>query len=68
MNGHDGVFAKCARRLIPLMVVLYIVNFLDRVNVGFAALAMNKDLAFIFSTLSHGYCHPYAAAILRGSP
>jgi ACS family tartrate transporter-like MFS transporter len=28
------------------MVLLYVVNFLDRVNVGFAALTMNKDLGF----------------------
>jgi ACS family tartrate transporter-like MFS transporter len=28
------------------MVLLYGVNFLDRVNVGFAALTMNKDLGF----------------------
>src|SRR6185295_5777727 len=42
----DQVFAKCAWRLIPFMVVLYAVNFLDRVNVGFAALTMNRDLGF----------------------
>src|SRR2546423_1220547 len=35
---------KVAWRLLPLMVVLYIVAFLDRVNVGFAALTMNRDL------------------------
>ena len=28
------------------MVLLYLVNFLDRLNVGFAALTMNKDLGF----------------------
>ncbi len=39
-------FAKATRRLIPLMMVLYIVSFLDRVNVGFAALTMNADLGF----------------------
>lgn len=39
-------FRKVARRLIPLMMVLYLVSFLDRVNVGFAALTMNADLGF----------------------
>ncbi len=39
-------FRKVARRLIPLMMVLYLVSFLDRVNVGFAALTMNADLDF----------------------
>ena len=42
----DRVFAKCAWRLIPFMMLLYVVNFIDRVNVGFAALTMNKDLGF----------------------
>jgi len=40
------VFAKAAQRLIPFMGLLYVVAFLDRVNVGFAALTMNKDLGF----------------------
>jgi MFS transporter, ACS family, tartrate transporter len=43
---QDQVFAKCARRLIPFMMLLYVTNYLDRVNVGFAALTMNKDLGF----------------------
>jgi MFS transporter, ACS family, tartrate transporter len=42
----EQAFAKCTRRLIPFMVLLYVVNFLDRVNVGFAALTMNADLGF----------------------
>ena len=32
------------RRLIPFQFVLYVVSFLNRVNVGFAALDMNRDL------------------------
>ena len=44
--NEDRLFAKCAWRLIPFMVVLYVVNFLDRVKVGFAALTMNRDLGF----------------------
>jgi len=46
MNEEDRVFAKCARRLIPFLVLLYVVNFIDRVNVGFAALTMNRDMGF----------------------
>jgi ACS family tartrate transporter-like MFS transporter len=46
MDEHQKIFAKVARRIIPLMVALYTVSFLDRVNVGFAALTMNKDLGF----------------------
>src|SRR5215471_1090921 len=42
---ENKVFAKAAWRIIPFMMLLYVANFLDRVNVGFAALTMNKDLA-----------------------
>jgi ACS family tartrate transporter-like MFS transporter len=40
----DAVFRKAALRLVPLIVVMYIAAFLNRVNVGFAALTMNQDL------------------------
>ncbi|WP_199339898.1 MFS transporter [Nostoc sp. FACHB-892] len=40
------VLNKVTRRLIPLLFVLYIIAYLDRVNVGFAALQMNHDLGF----------------------
>lgn len=43
-DAENAVFLKCAWRLIPFMGLLYVVNFLDRVNVGFAALAMNRDI------------------------
>jgi ACS family tartrate transporter-like MFS transporter len=41
---RDRIFAKCARRLIPFMMLLYAVNYLDRVNIGFAGLTMTRDL------------------------
>ena len=40
----SAVLRKAAWRLIPLLGVLYFFAFLDRVNVGFAALTMNVDL------------------------
>jgi MFS transporter, ACS family, tartrate transporter len=42
----SAAIARVSRRLIPLLFLLYILNFLDRVNVGFAALEMNRDLGF----------------------
>jgi len=42
----NRVLAKAARRLIPVMCLMYVASFLDRVNVGFAALTMNHDLGF----------------------
>lgn len=37
---------KVTLRLIPFLFLLYLLNFLDRVNVGFAALSMNRDLGY----------------------
>src|SRR5580698_1556196 len=44
----DGraLYAKISWRLIPYMFLLYIVAYLDRVNVGFAAMDMQRDLQF----------------------
>ena len=52
--GEEKVFRKCAWRLIPFMMLLYIANYLDRVNVGFAALTMNKDMGFSPSVFGFG--------------
>jgi ACS family tartrate transporter-like MFS transporter len=42
----DGraLYRKISWRLIPYMFLLYIVAYLDRVNVGFAAMDMQRDL------------------------
>ncbi|MEL0084116.1 MAG: MFS transporter [Gammaproteobacteria bacterium] len=37
---------RVAWRLIPLLVLIYVLGQLDRVNVSFAALTMNQDLGF----------------------
>jgi MFS transporter, ACS family, tartrate transporter len=42
----DAVLARAAWRLIPLMALMYVASFLDRVNIGFAALTMNRELGF----------------------
>jgi len=35
---------KLQMRLIPFLFLLYVVAFVDRINIGFAALTMNKEL------------------------
>ena len=42
----DSALRKVRWRLIPFLFLLYIVAYLDRVNVGFAAIDMNRDLGF----------------------
>ena len=37
---------RIAWRLLPFLFLLYIISFLDRVNVGYAALEMTHDLSF----------------------
>ncbi|WP_027796798.1 MFS transporter [Paraburkholderia acidipaludis] len=39
-----AILKKTAWRLIPFLFLLYIVSFIDRTNVGFAALQMNHDI------------------------
>ncbi len=45
-DSRAAVIARVSGRLIPFLFLLYFLNFLDRVNVGFAALEMNRDLGF----------------------
>ncbi|MBN9561017.1 MAG: MFS transporter [Alphaproteobacteria bacterium] len=45
---------RVARRLVPFLMICYFFCFLDRVNIGFAALEMNKDLGFTASVYGFG--------------
>ena len=36
---------KVQARIIPFVFVLFVINYIDRVNIGFAALTMNRELA-----------------------
>ncbi|MEK1854470.1 MAG: MFS transporter [Phyllobacterium sp.] len=40
------VMRKVSLRIVPFIMLLYFIAFIDRVNIGFAALTMNKDLGF----------------------
>jgi ACS family tartrate transporter-like MFS transporter len=49
LTGSDlgaKIVAKLTRRLLPFLFLLYIVAYLDRINVGFAALQMKGQLGF----------------------
>ena len=43
---EDRVMRKVAFRIVPFIMLLYFVAYIDRVNIGFAALTMNQDLGF----------------------
>ena len=46
---------KVSWRLLPLVVVAYLVAYIDRTNIAVAALTMNKDLGFSASLYGIGY-------------
>ncbi|HZV60635.1 MAG TPA: MFS transporter, partial [Candidatus Eremiobacteraceae bacterium] len=48
------VIRKISLRLLPLLVVAYIFNYIDRTSVGFAALTMNQDLGFSATQFGRG--------------
>jgi ACS family tartrate transporter-like MFS transporter len=50
----DRTIAKVTRRLIPFLIACFFAAYLDRVNVGFAALTMNKELGFSPQTFGWG--------------
>ena len=39
-----STLAKVSWRLLPFLLLLYVVAWLDRVNIGFASLQMNADI------------------------
>ncbi len=43
---ESRTMAKVSKRLIPFVIICYFVAYLDRVNLSFASLEMNKDLHF----------------------
>jgi MFS transporter, ACS family, tartrate transporter len=43
---ENRVMRKVALRIVPFIMLLYFIAYIDRVNIGFAALTMNKDLGF----------------------
>jgi ACS family tartrate transporter-like MFS transporter len=58
-TAHDAVaaargLAKARRRLLPFLFLLYVVAYLDRVNVGFAGLQMNQALGFTPAVFGFG--------------
>ena len=49
----DALAGKVARRLLPFLMLCYFFAYLDRVNVGFAALTMNRDIGL--SATAYGF-------------
>jgi MFS family permease len=50
----EPTMKKVMRRIIPFIFVCYVVSYLDRINVGFAGLQMNRDLGLTPSQFGWG--------------
>jgi ACS family tartrate transporter-like MFS transporter len=46
LSVEQSARRRITRRLLPFLWLLYVIAFLDRVNVAYAALEMSHDLAF----------------------
>jgi ACS family 4-hydroxyphenylacetate permease-like MFS transporter len=44
MDVEERAIKKVSRRLLWFLVILYAFSYLDRINIGFASLSMNRDL------------------------
>jgi MFS transporter, ACS family, tartrate transporter len=51
---EQRTMARVSARLLPFVIVCYFVAYLDRVNVSFASLTMNKDLGLSASAYGLG--------------
>src|SRR6201996_1373233 len=53
-NLETETIAKVSKRLVPFLILCYFIAYLDRVNVSFAALTMNKDLGLSQTAFGFG--------------
>src|SRR6476620_9567055 len=52
--NEEATMKKVLRHIIPFVFICYVVSYLDRINVGFAALTMNRDLGLTPSQFGLG--------------
>ena len=45
---------KISWRIVPFIMLLYFISYIDRVNIGFASLTMNTDLGFSSAVFGFG--------------
>jgi ACS family tartrate transporter-like MFS transporter len=62
------VSRKVTLRLIPFMIVLYIMSYLDRINVSFVGLEMNGELGFSDAVFGFGAGIFFVGYFLFGVP
>jgi hypothetical protein len=63
---EKSAISKTMRHIIPFMALCYFVAFLDRINVGMAAITMNKSHVAIFPASAGIKARPARALVLSG--
>ncbi|ENZ79423.1 MULTISPECIES: MFS transporter [Ralstonia] len=53
-QASERTLAKAFRRILPFIFACYVISYLDRTNVGFAALTMNKDIGLTAEQFGFG--------------
>src|ERR1700738_830627 len=48
------LFSKISWRILPFLIICYIIAFLDRINIGYAQLQMKQTLTFSDATYGFG--------------
>ena len=46
LSSTDAVFSKISWRILPILLIAYMIAYLDRVNIGYAQLQMKQTLPF----------------------
>ncbi|CAM4373624.1 MFS transporter [Acinetobacter pragensis] len=54
MDIEKRTLRKITWRIVPFIMILYLIAYIDRVNIGFAAITMKEDLGFTASVLGFG--------------
>lgn len=65
---EKSTMRKLGVRLIPFLVLCYFIAYIDRVNIGFAALTMNQDIGLTASAFGFGATLFFVAYVLCEMP
>jgi len=59
---------RVALRIVPFLMLCFLINFIDRINVGMAALTMNHDIGLMPTELAFGVSLFFVAYVTFGVP
>ena len=54
IDAREALYSKINWRLIPLLLIAYMVAYLDRINIGYAQLQMKQTLPFDVAVYGFG--------------